>query len=67
MTLLTVGDFLVDQHARAVSIREAVFRAKPRGENVPQLEAESEALKDLVDFQTERAVAEGGNLGYGQP
>jgi hypothetical protein len=56
MTLFAVGDFLVDQHARAMSVHEAVFHAKPQSENVPQLEAEADALKAVVDYQTYRAT-----------
>jgi len=56
MTVFAVGDFLVDQHARAVSVHEEIFHARPDSDNVAQLEAEAKALQKLVEYQTDRAI-----------
>jgi len=51
VTLLTIGQSVADDHANAVYVREKVFHAKPDSDNIDQIQAESKALEELVDYQ----------------
>jgi hypothetical protein len=55
-TLFTVGDSIADEYARAISVREAVFHARPEADNVAQAEADVKASKGVLDFQTDRQL-----------
>src|SRR5712692_6681278 len=56
VTLLTVGEFIADEHAAAMYVHEKVFRARPESNNIDQITSENEALTTLVDFQKDRAL-----------
>jgi hypothetical protein len=56
LTLFAVGNSVADEYARALSVREAVFHARPEADNVAQAEAEGIANKAALDFQTDRQI-----------
>lgn len=54
VTLLTVGDSIADEYARAMAVREAVFHARAEADNIDQAKADLKASQDVLDFQTDR-------------
>jgi hypothetical protein len=56
LTLFGVGNFVADEYARAVSVREAVLHPRPEAGNVAQAEADATASKAVLDFQTDRQI-----------
>ncbi len=51
VTLLMLGHWIADEHADAMTVREAVFHAKPDSENIDQIKAETNALEKIIDYQ----------------
>jgi hypothetical protein len=56
LTLFAVGNYVADEYARAMSVRQAVLHARPEADNVAQAEADVIASKAVLDFQTERQI-----------